>query len=291
MRARRGHQRRERLAHPGPLPDGRRARACASTSVTARTRRTCRSTCRRPSSGGTGADKITTGGTARTRVDGGDGNDVSSAAAAPTWSTAGLGDGRRRRRRGRRQRARARRHARDTVRCGDGTDRVDADTLDDVAADCEDVTRLQTAPPPESAATARRQDAAEGRRRRADAPARSASAAVVRVAATSSERGTIGASGFIDVGDLSLPIGTRAPRVGVAGGGAELTIKLDRPRAARRPAALQAQAPGDRPARRSSPPTRPATPPRATRPRIRLARLAPQRHDVRCRAGCCPPGR
>ncbi len=49
---------------------------------------------------------------------------------------------------------------------------------------------------------------------------------VVRVAATSSERGTIGMSGFVDVAGLSLPLASTSKRINVAGGGADLAIKL-----------------------------------------------------------------
>ena len=47
-----------------------------------------------------------------------------------------------------------------------------------------------------------------------------------KLVATSSERGTIAASGFMEIGDLSLPISTDRQRVGVGGGGVELTFKL-----------------------------------------------------------------
>ena len=50
--------------------------------------------------------------------------------------------------------------------------------------------------------------------------------AVVRVVATSSERGTVGASGFVDIAGLSLPLASTSKRITVAGGGAELAIKL-----------------------------------------------------------------
>ena len=44
--------------------------------------------------------------------------------------------------------------------------------------------------------------------------------------ATSSERGTIGASGFVDIAGLSLPMSNAAERVPVPGAGVELTIRL-----------------------------------------------------------------
>ncbi|CAA9501505.1 MAG: Alkaline phosphatase [uncultured Solirubrobacteraceae bacterium] len=114
----------------------------------------------------------------------------------------------------------------DTVRCGDGGDTVDADTLDEIASDCERVERTATVPP---------EDDGGGRDRtkptvQAGGPTvqRIGSAATVRVTATSSERGTLAASGFLDVGGLNLPLQSRRERVTVAGGGAEIRIRLSR---------------------------------------------------------------
>jgi hypothetical protein len=173
--------------------------------------------------GGAGADVITTGDVVDT-VDGGDGNDRLATGGGNDVVTAGLGidevdagpgddnvvvrDG-----------------LADTVRCGDGTDRVDADDLDVVAPDCETVTRTKTAPPPDTANLL-----ADKTPPKVDASAvtlqRLGKKAVVRVAATSSERGTIGVSGFLDAGDISLPLDNASARIAVAGGGAELTLKL-----------------------------------------------------------------
>ena len=102
----------------------------------------------------------------------------------------------------------------DAVRCGDGADRVEADGFDAVALDCETVTRTLTAPPPESAATA-----TDKTPPKVDASAvtvqRLGRRGVVRVAATSSERGTVGVSGFVDVAGLSLPLATTSKRIAV----------------------------------------------------------------------------
>ena len=97
----------------------------------------------------------------------------------------------------------------DTVRCGDGADRVEADALDDVALDCETVTRTLTTP------SRRRPQTATDKTRRRSTPApstvqRLGRRGVVRVVATSSERGTVGASGFVDVAGLSLPLASHA---------------------------------------------------------------------------------
>ncbi|MDA0183945.1 hypothetical protein OJ997_26800 [Solirubrobacter phytolaccae] len=173
--------------------------------------------------GGAGADVITTGDLVDS-VDGGDGNDRLATGGGNDVVTAGLGtddvdagpgddsvvvrDG-----------------LADSVRCGDGSDRVDADELDVVAGDCETVTRTKTAPPPDTVGIQ-----ADKTPPKVDASAvtlqKLGKRAVVRVAATSSERGTIGASGFLDAGDISLPLDNASARINVAGGGAELAIKL-----------------------------------------------------------------
>jgi hypothetical protein len=113
----------------------------------------------------------------------------------------------------------------DVVVCGEGVDRVDADTFDDVASDCEGVNRTNVAPPagggsggPDSRPPRVRVGGSTlqrvGRRR------------TVRVAATSSERGTVAATGFLTVGSLRFPVTSPARRVSVAGGGVELRIRL-----------------------------------------------------------------
>ena len=89
-----------------------------------------------------------------------------------------------------------------------GPDQVDADTLDDVAADCEAITATPTPPPAGASSgddrTPPRVDAGAatlqhvGRRPR------------LRIAATTSERGTLAASGFLDVDGISLPLAASA---------------------------------------------------------------------------------
>ncbi len=112
----------------------------------------------------------------------------------------------------------------DRISCGPGADRVEADTTDVVAADCELIARTFVAPP-------------------ADAAANDGTAPVVRVGgptlqrlrrgrvhllATTSERGFLAASGRVDVGGISLPVQADRKRVSVAGGGARLTVRLTR---------------------------------------------------------------
>jgi hypothetical protein len=173
--------------------------------------------------GGPGADRLTTGDAADV-VDGGEGNDrvitgggdddvtggngVDEIDAGPGADTIRVRDG-----------------LRDIVRCGDGADRVDADDFDDLGADCEGVARTVTPPPPEAGAIATdttppRLDVGALTRQRLGRRG------VIRVAATSSERGSIGVSGFIDIGGLSRPLSGARARIGVAGGGAEVALRL-----------------------------------------------------------------
>jgi Ca2+-binding RTX toxin-like protein len=173
--------------------------------------------------GGPGADRLQTG-EGRDTVDGGDGNDRLDSGAGPDELDGGLGvdtmqggagddrlvsvDG-----------------LADRVLCGDGTDRVEADTVDDVAGDCETVVRTPVPPPPGAGDAASDSTAP---RVAAGAPTlqRVGRRAVVRLFATSSERGFIAASGFIDAAGLQLPLRTGRARVLAAGGGVELTVRL-----------------------------------------------------------------
>lgn len=189
--------------------------------------------------GGTGADKLTTAGAADAvagddgddviaagggddQVNAGDGDDEIDGGAGSDVIEAGLGvdsvtggDGG--------DDLRVRDGIADTVRCGAGEDKVDADTLDDIALDCEDVKRLPT-PVPELGGTTGRDRTAP--RVRVGGPTTQRGTRL-KLLATSSERGTISASGFVEVGGLALPISAKAQRVGVGGGGVQLTAKLD----------------------------------------------------------------
>lgn len=172
--------------------------------------------------GGPGADRLQTG-QAADRLDGGDGNDRLDAGAGDDQLDAGLGtdtldagpgdddlrsaDG-----------------LADRLACGDGSDRVQADTADVIAADCESVTRTAVAPP-DDAGTGE-DTTAPVVRAGGSTLQRVKRAARVRIAATSSERGYVAASGFLDVAGLSLPLQSDRRRVAVAGGGVELTVRL-----------------------------------------------------------------
>jgi len=173
--------------------------------------------------GGQGADELRSGPAADTLAGdagddtlvAGDGADTLTGGLGVDGLDGGAGD----------DQLRARDGLGDRVRCGDGADRVDADTLDDVAGDCEVVSRTAT-PPPEG-------DGDGGRDRtapRVDVGGRTAqklgSSGTIRLVATSSERGTLAASGSLEVGGLALPLLSRRERVTVSGGGAELRVRL-----------------------------------------------------------------
>ncbi len=175
--------------------------------------------------GGDGQDALTTG-DEPDAIDGGLGNDTVSAGGGADDITGGEGvdtiDG------GAGDDViRVRDGLADTVSCGDGTDTVDADTFDALAADCESAARVEVTPPPESGNTATDTQAPE-----VDAGAitlqRLGRRGVVRVVGTSSERGTLGASGYMSAGGINFPLGNVSRPVTVAGGGVELSLKLSK---------------------------------------------------------------
>lgn len=155
-------------------------------------------------SGGAGNDKLD-GGSGDDRIDGGLGADgVTGGAGADRIVTAdGLVD---------------------RIACGDGGDRVEADTVDEVDGDCEDVVRTPVAPPSEQSAgsdgTPPRVAAGGSTLQRLSRDGR------IEIAATSSERGQLAASGVLSVGDLDLPVRSDRRRVSVGGAGVTLTIRL-----------------------------------------------------------------
>jgi Ca2+-binding RTX toxin-like protein len=174
--------------------------------------------------GGPGSDTLTTGDLGD-KVDGGEGNDRVEAGAGNDTVTGGLGydvlgagegddvlrtaDG-----------------LADRVGCGGGRDRVEADTVDDVGGDCEDVQRRPVVPPDDAGATTddRTPPVVQAGGRTLQKVGRRS----VRLLATSSERGSLAASGFLDVAGISLPLQSNRRSVAVGGGGAELTIRFSR---------------------------------------------------------------
>ena len=162
--------------------------------------------------GGEGADEVS-GGEGNDSVAGGAGDDVLSGDAGVDILDGGDGA----------DRIVARDGEADRITCGPGVDTLDADGADAVAADCETATRSDTASP---AAVAD-----DGRPPVVDAGAptvqRLDRSRVVRVYATTSKPGTLGASGSLNASGIAVPIKRVATRrVPVAGGGAELKYRL-----------------------------------------------------------------
>ena len=164
---------------------------------------------------GGGGDDQMSGGDGNDRMSGGPGNDVLLGGLGLDRLDGGDGD----------DDLRSRDGLTDVVTCGSGFDRVDADTVDQIADDCEAVTRTLTAPPPGDWTSG---DDTTKPRVRAGGPTvqRLGRVGRIRVFASSNERGTIAASGFLDAAGLSLPLISNRRRVTVAGGGVTLTIRL-----------------------------------------------------------------
>ncbi len=144
--------------------------------------------------GGAGNDDLQLG-TGKDKVDGGDGDDVIHARDGES----------------------------DTIVCGAGTDRVEADTIDSIpdSAGCEQVER--------TASTASGTSVAD---RRAPAlhlgydPRQKLSRGRVAVVATTTEAGSLAASGFLSTEGLRLPLKARRVIVKVGGGGGTLVARL-----------------------------------------------------------------
>ena len=172
--------------------------------------------------GGPGADRLT-GGPAADQLSGDDGDDTLAGGAGGDVVIGGLGvdelsgdagdDD-----------LRTRDGIQDLVRCGAGADKVDADTLDEVAGDCESVQRTLTAAPPGAGGARDRVPP----RVEVGAPARKRirSTRTIRLFASSTESGFVAASGSITIDGLALPLNVVRRQIAVAGGGAELAVKL-----------------------------------------------------------------
>ena len=116
----------------------------------------------------------------------------------------------------------------DKVTCGGGTDTVRADTVDEVAADCENVERAFVAPPEGEQAAGEDKTKPVLKAGGSTVQRISMKRRVVRIAATLSERGEISASGSFDAGEILTPVKTKSYEVGVAGGGVTVLIKLSK---------------------------------------------------------------
>jgi hypothetical protein len=113
----------------------------------------------------------------------------------------------------------------DTIACGAGTDSVEADHLDTVAADCENVTRAD--PPPSQGGpgpggapdTAKPDLSVQARRRqRVTRP--------IKVVAISNEAGSVAMSGFVTVGGARFPVRSKRVPVRTAGKGVAVSVRL-----------------------------------------------------------------
>lgn len=172
--------------------------------------------------GGSGADRLSGGPVADT-VDGGDGNDRLAGGGGKDEIDGGLGtdtlaggagddvlgsaDG-----------------IADRVDCGEGADRLEADTLDTVEDGCESVSRRAVPPPPGEQSG--NDTTAPVVRAGGSTLQRVGRAGRVRIAATSSEPGFVAASGSLEVAGLALPLQSNRRRIRVAGAGTELTVRL-----------------------------------------------------------------
>jgi hypothetical protein len=172
--------------------------------------------------GGLGTDTLRTG-AQRDEVQGDQGNDTITTGAGDDTLDGGIGYDRLAAGDGEDELRTADGMA-DRVACGAGRDRVGADTLDEVGADCEEVVRRLVAPPADAESTADdrtppRVDAVAAVRQRLGRRR-------VKLLATSSERGYLAASGFLDVAGISLPLQSDRRRLAVGGSGARLTVRL-----------------------------------------------------------------
>jgi len=172
--------------------------------------------------GGPGADRLT-GGPAADQLSGDDGDDTLAGGAGADVVIGGLGFDELRGDAGDDD-VRARDGIQDLVRCGDGADRVDADTLDEIAGDCESLTRTPTPAPPGSGGARDR----VAPRVEVGAPARLriGRSRRVRLFASSTEAGSVAASGALRIAGLTLPLRVVRKRIAVGGAGAELAVTL-----------------------------------------------------------------
>ena len=113
----------------------------------------------------------------------------------------------------------------DVVRCGDGSDRVDADTLDDVDR------RLRGGGARGDRGAARCERRARSSWRRAWRSARrpaggSGTRAAYACSSSSTERGHVAASGALRIDGLARPVNVPRRRIAVGGGGVELSVTL-----------------------------------------------------------------
>ena len=171
-------------------------------------------------SGGPGSDELR-GGSGSDQLGGDDGNDTVAGGDGPDVLTGGLGaddvsgdtgdDD-----------IRVRDGVRDIVRCAAGADTVDADTLDEIDADCEAVTRSQTTAPGPSTTDRL------APRVRADAPTRQRISRTrrVRIFARSTETGFAAASGTLNIAGRRVPLKVARRPIRTANRRVTITVTL-----------------------------------------------------------------
>ena len=174
-------------------------------------------------SGGPGSDALR-GGSGADRLGGDDGDDTVAGGDGADALTGGLGvddisgdaggDD-----------VRVRDGIRDVVRCGAGTDAVDADPRDEIDADCEAVTRTETPVPVPATASDR-----AAPRVRVDAATRQRISRTrrIRVFARASETGFVAASGALHITGLPVPLKLVRRPVRTANQRVTLTVTLTR---------------------------------------------------------------
>jgi len=122
-------------------------------------------------------------------------------------------------------RVKARDGVADHVACGEGADRVEADQLDIVEADCEQVERAEVAPPTGGTTTA---GDTTPPRVVATAAHRQRAGRRLYLSAASTELGFVSASGFLEVRGVLLPLLSNRLRVRRPGAAVELTVRFSR---------------------------------------------------------------
>ena len=113
----------------------------------------------------------------------------------------------------------------DQVRCGAGTDTATVDQLD-VVTDCEQVVERTVAPPPGAPVGVVDRSRPVLRVGGATAQRVTRTRRTVVFTATSSERGVVQATGFLDAGGQNDRLAPASAAVEVGGGGVELAVRL-----------------------------------------------------------------
>ena len=166
--------------------------------------------------GGPGNDDVD-GGDGVDTIMGGDGNDLLTGGDLEDSLDGGAGD----------DTFRTRDGFNDVIKCGDGNDRVVADTVDTVE-NCEDVQRVFVEGSADPGPQARRDDKTAPSLRLGGLTAQKVTKKrkTIRVLAVSNEAGNVNISSYIDVGGINVKVKPAAAEVRVGGAGVEILLKL-----------------------------------------------------------------